>query len=289
MTRICLERLTGACVLVFGLGLQATPASALQNQARTSGRGFVGHVAVLSANSLIGAATAAITAALSGRETPQAFAKGALGGAVMFASKRVAVADWDPAPFLGGTLAALGGAMVQQASSSGLLADSVRLPIGPLRITLNRSRPSHPRLSVSVSDLGLLVAALSRNDLEFDWGRSLSAMAPVFQTGQKRIYHDGERVTGVAIGRLILLDGQRPDDAYSHEVVHVIQHDFLELALDQSLEALIRRDIKPARWLPACVEFNLIVPLVLGVDDAVWHGDGLVARLTEAEASWFKR
>jgi hypothetical protein len=255
----------------------------------TLGR-FEGHVAVLSANALIGAGTAALTALLLKRDIGAAFAKGALGGIIQYSGKRVAAADWDAAPALGRVLASTGASMVQQASLGGSLLDSIRVPVGPIRFSVSLRAGLHPRVSTSAFDLALLAQALANDHLELDWNRSFSSLAPVFVTRDRLLRSNGDLVRGITQGHLIVLDGVQPGatESFSHEVIHVVQNDFMEVVWDRAVEDWVRGKLGMQDRL-RFVYLNIFAPLIRDLDDAILDRKGLIRRLSEAEAEWFER
>ena len=282
---------TGRLVVLCACAAALVPSSSAAQAPELRDR-LPQQAAVLAANTAAGALTAGVRALIEGRDFSRAFARGALGGALGYAGKRIAVERWTGAPFLGRAIGAVGNSIVLNATGSGAVLDSIWMPVGPLLLGLTRARGLRPRVVVVVADVLVTAQALAESDLHLDWERTLSVGAPVFRTGLSRITRDGKRVNGFTIGRLIILDGTQPaleDQVFSHEVVHVLQHDFFQHAWDRPLEAWLRRTVPGGGIVPAWLEFALLAPLLKDATDALNDGNGILRRLTEAEAEWFER
>jgi hypothetical protein len=249
--------------------------------------------AVLAANTAAGALTAGVRALLEGHDFSRAFARGALGGALGYTGKRIAVERFTAAPVLGRTIGAVGNSVIMNATGSGGLLDSVAVPVGPLLLGFARERGFRPRVVVVVWDVVLTVAALAESDLHMDWRRTLSVGAPVFRTRHSHVRSHGRLVNGLTAGRLIILDGtQQPAqqrDTFSHEVIHVLQHDFFYTTWDRPVEAWLRRSLPGGSIVPAWLEFEPLTPLINELLDALNNGNGILGRLSETEAEWFER
>jgi hypothetical protein len=281
-----------ALVMLCACAAALVPSSSAALQAPELRDRLPQQAAVLAANTAAGALTAGVRALIERRDFSRAFARGALGGALGYAGKRIAVERWTGAPFLGRAIGAAGSSIVLNATGSGAVLDSISIPVGPLVLGFARTRGLRPRVVVIVADVVITAQALAKSDLHLDWERTLSVGAPVFKTAISRIMRDGKRKNGVTIGRLIILDGTQPaleDQVFSHEVVHVLQHDFFQHAWDRPLEAWLRRTVPGGGLVPAWLEFALLAPLLHDATDALNDGNGILRRLTEAEAEWFER
>lgn len=273
--------------LAIGLLLVPAHVAAHQGPDDAAESDLVVEIAAFSTNALIGAATAGVRALLEGRDFGQAFIGGALGGGVSYAGKRIAVADFGAAPITGRVVASFGHAMIAGAGSS-LLPDSVRLPIGPFRIGLSWSDGVRPSFAVVGREVVVLAQLLADDGLRFDRDRSLAAATPVFVTRRSRLWNGGEQVGGFASGSLILLDGLYAEDSYRHEVVHVLQHDFMEVAWDRPLEEWLRRITPGAHWIPNWIYLGMVVPTMRWIDDTLNDDSGVILRLMQEEAIWLE-
>lgn len=213
-----------------------------------------------SANALAGALTAAVLAWVNDQDVPRAFLRGAVGGTVVFAGKRLAVEPFDGAGFLGREVGALGSSVVANASTGRGWLDEAWLPLGPLWIRTGFAAPVG--VAVNVRELATIGWAASRSELELDWGASLSNGTAIFRAAGHQIRFDGEEVGGIAVGGVVLLSRRSFDAEVTrgHEVVHVIQDDFFTTVLSRPGEQWVWRRLSDGR-LP--VELGIATALRL--------------------------
>ena len=200
----------------------------------------VGEAAFLGANTLLGALTGGLLQAIRGGSFSDGFARGALGGAIVYAGKRVSVGRFAGAGLLGRELAAVGASVVRNAADARPSFERLALPVGPINVYVGA--PGRNRLSVKVSlyQLASFGWAVAEPALSFEAGKSLSAGAPVFRARNRVILSDGDPVGGLMAGGTILLSGRGPwneDAVFAHERVHVLQRDFYFQAWFNELEA----------------------------------------------------
>lgn len=267
------------------------PCAALQNRLPAPSE-TAGSIAALSVNTFAGALTAAVRSLFEDRSNlPRAVVKGALGGGVSYLGKRVAVESWTAAPLVGRVIHAAGASLVAQAAvPTGNLLDSLQFLIGPVSLHLSLDR--RPGISVNAREVLVLASAFAMNDLHFDREYSLKALTPVFRTRHTRI-RSGDRFTsGTTVGHAIVLDGlfvDQGDAAFPHEVVHLLQFDFLLVAWDQPLERALRSRVPGTGWVPRWLHVGAMVPGLWMIDDEVNNGRGYMYRLLQAEAAWLER
>lgn len=209
----------------------------LPGQAPEAPPPWVGQAGVASANALAGALTAAVVAWMRGEEVPRAFLRGAAGGAVVFAGKRVAVERFDGAGFLGREIAAVGTSVVANAGAGRDWIDEVWLPLGPVWLRTGRAAPVGVR--VNLRDVGVLAWAATRPELRFDAAASLSNGTAFFRADRHQIRYQGRYfIGGVALGTTVLLAKQSlwDESTAGHELIHVIQDDFVVHAWSRPLE-----------------------------------------------------
>jgi hypothetical protein len=195
-------------------------------------------IGVAGANIVVGALTAAATAAIRGEDVSEAFLKGAAGGAVVFAGKRVAVERFAGAGLLGRQIASVGTGMVVDGGHGREWLREVWLPIGPAWIQV---RPETGRRArVNLQEVGILIWAATRSELDFDLGRSVTNGAPVFVARGHHIERSSDRPGGLAIGGVILLgapvEGSNREVTQRHENVHVIQRDYVLSTVSRPIE-----------------------------------------------------
>lgn len=229
--------------------LLGAPAAAAQSRA--------GDLAFGAGNAALGGLTAGVARKLDGGAFWPAFRDGALGGAVAYAGRRVAVARFDGAGFLGRELASVGGAVVANAADGRGRFARLTLPIGFIRLDANLDARAREACSFWLSpslDLPTFVATLYyvvRDDVEVDADASLSAGTPVFHSFDRRADGNwrGEQLAGVI--RVLGNPGDPlPDharrDVLAHELVHVLQYDFGQAAWSAPVEAWLLERV-PAR------------------------------------------
>src|SRR5688500_10942351 len=102
---------------------------------------WVGQFTVAGANALLSGVTAGVIQELRGGSFSDGFARGALGGVVIYAGKRVAMDRFAGAGLLGREVAAVGTSMVRNAADGVGLLDRVVLPVGPVRVYWQRTEP----------------------------------------------------------------------------------------------------------------------------------------------------
>lgn len=209
---------------------------------------WVGQFTVLSGNALVSGLTAGLIHWLRhDGDFADAFVRGAAGGAVVYAGKRITVERFDGAGFLGREVAAVGTSLVHNASAGRAALDRLLLPAGPVHVILDRrARGGYDvRARLDLIATGTLVWAATQDELEFDGHASLSAGAPVFRAPGllfDPVGGDLDRSTGVTIAGTILLSdiprfGQSYlDRVYAHERLHVLHTDYFSGAWGEPME-----------------------------------------------------
>jgi hypothetical protein len=217
-------------------------------------------VAILGTNVAMGGLTAAVTAWIRGEDPTRAFLRGAAGGGLVFAGKRLVSEDFDGAGFLGREVGAVGSSVVANAGLGRGWLEEVWLPLGPLWIQANWHTPERFRLNVWT--LGSLAWALGRPELELDWGETLSNGTFVLRSPRHGLRSDDEPASGITLGGNVLI-GRLPasehEEVRAHELVHVIQQDFVVRAWSRPLESRGWRELL-GRDLPIDLA---IVPVLL--------------------------
>jgi hypothetical protein len=252
-----------AAIIAWALLLGGTRAIEAQDTPQWRPKAGVGEVTFLSANTLIGALTGGIFQALRGGSFTDGFTRGALGGAVVYAGKRLSVERFDGAGFLGRELAAVGTSIVRNAGDGAPSLHRLVLPVGPLRLYLHPRGNGTVNLKVDLYELAWLGYAMAEPALTLDVGKTFSAGAPVFIADHRIILSGGEQVNGVTGAGTVLLSGrgaEDPESTFAHERVHVIQRDFLGQAWFLPLEERILRDT-PLAGLQRYVDINVLTAL----------------------------
>ena len=232
-------------VLTVGATVPRTIAAQqpLANQTPTRDLQYIG------TNMLVGGVMAGVASAIRGRPVVKGFAQGALGGAVSYLGKRATSEDIPAAGILGRQIGALGASIIRSATfGSGLLVDTLIVPLGPLRGYVTLLDIGQTRVRVDLEEVGWLVYNLTQDDLTFDAGASLSSGSFVF-TSEVGLRGARDRASGRAAPGVIALrldgEGNIPEDVLAHERVHINQFDQLKITAGLPLEGLARRGFSP--------------------------------------------
>jgi hypothetical protein len=226
---------------------------------------WAGELASFSANALLGGLTAGVMQHARGGSFSDGFLRGALGGGVVYAGKRVAAERFDGAGLLGREIAAAGISVSRNAALGLPSLSRLSFPIGPIRLNIERSDGVRVRPSLDLVALGWTAWALSRSELSLSAGRSLSAGTLVFRTDNEVLLlgNDSVHAGGIAAAGIILLSdvpafGDRYlDRSFAHERVHVLQEDQLaSLWIDPAADWLLSRTRAGERIAPY-VDINL--------------------------------
>lgn len=221
-------------VVALSLAGSAVHATGLSAQTREDAS-FEG-LGIAATNALAGGVSAAVIAAVRGGDVTDAFLKGAVGGAVVYAGKRVAVEGFAGAGLIGRQVGALGSSVVANGGWGRGWLDVTSWPLGPLWIEVHGPRPSS--LRANVWDIGALAWAIYRPELRFDWRASLSNGAMVFASPYHAVITGDGHAAGFALaGMIVLGPGTDHLPVQAHENVHVIQHDFLLHVASRPVEA----------------------------------------------------
>lgn len=263
-----LSRLFAAfCVAVCACPAAAQMASTPVNHrdARTAASG---EISALGFNVLLGGVTAASSSVMRRQGVLRAFARGAAGGAVAYAGKRVAVERWPGAGLVGRQIHGVGGSEIANAAAGRPVLAQVVLAAGPVHFYVDRQDgwTVQPRLDVVA--VGALAHALTRDDLIFDVGQSLSAGAPLFHRYNDRRTLSGKHVAGMT--RIVSprdewkAQSQGVVTVAAHERVHVLQRDMALIVVGAPAQRRIAPRIPGGRTLDRFLD--------LGLQDAVWVG-----------------
>jgi len=197
--------------------------------------GWVGELTGLGVNALLGGLTGGAMQMARGGSFQDGFARGSLGGGLIYGGKRIAVERFAGAGLLGREVAAVGASVVRNASEGRPGLERLVLPLGPVRLHVRND--GGPRLRAKLDLMTLLATgyAVAAPELEWDADASLSAGAPVFRVEDRLLRGTGgeddpEEIGAAGItraGAVYLSDfpGLEFEENFAHERVHVIQHD----------------------------------------------------------------
>ena len=223
-------------------------------------------LAFLSGNAALGGLTAALIQERRGGSFWEAFLDGALGGAVVYAGKRIAVERFYGAGLAGREVAAVGTSMVRNASDGRGALEQLVLPIGVARLYLQgvntSAAPVRARVKLDVLTVLATAHLALRDNVDFDVGATISAGTPVFFTRQP--WTERSR-TASQVGGVIWL-GANPyapypnadvSTTFAHERVHVAQDDFSFLTWGVRVEGLLTERVPGGAWIDRHLDLGL--------------------------------
>jgi len=237
--------LTGACLLVVMLGV-ATPLESAAQQS-VSEHHLREDVELLVGNMVIAGLAAGVGGWLNDRRFWKAVLGGVAGGATMYVGKRLATADSDGWGIVGREVSAVGASMARSAAFGSSVLDTLILPVGPLRLYWSNRDRRVAHLRLDVDEVVWAMYGLSTERFRFDKRRSLRAGTFIFTTTQGVLW-PGDHVSGVARSGAVFLDENRLAETsrtLSHELVHVLEIDYLKIAIGLPAERLVLREL---RW-----------------------------------------
>ena len=269
-----MTRTVGPLLLLGGAALLwlAAPAAGQSVEPPLDPPRWVGEVTSFGVNSLLGGVTAGLMQEARGGSFADGFTRGALGGALIFGGKRIAVERFAGAGLVGREVAAVGSSIVRNAADARPSLERLVLPLGPVRLYVQRDSAGvrvSPRLDlVTALATGYAVAVA---ELEWDAADSWSSGAPVFRVEDRLIRSRGDeqgpREIGAAgitrAGAIYLSDIPGLDYAedFAHERVHVIQYDQFFWTWTSPAEEWLLERVPGGRRLGRYLDLNLS-PLV---------------------------
>ena len=267
-----IESMKLARALAVGCVLLALSRPALSAQSTAEWRpdAGVGEVTFLGANTFIGALTGGLVQALGGGSFSDGFTRGALGGAIVYAGKRLSVGRFAGAGWIGREVAAVGTSIVRNASDGLPTVHRLVLPLGPLRVHFRPNGDQVVNVKLDLLELAGLARAVADPALTLEVGRTFSAGAPVFLEEFRDVVRaDDPLVNGRNQGGTIVLSlgANDPESTFAHERVHVIQLDFFRQAWFLPLDEWILRNT-PLAALQHYIDLNVSTVLWL----AAWNG-----------------
>lgn len=263
-------RLLAALLLVLAVtdplpAQHACPDSGDCDEGGVSGQRGSGPGVILGLNVLAGGITGGLLQEIHGGSFLDGFRKGAVGGAMIFAGKRLAVESFAGAGLAGREVAAVGGSMVRNAGAARALLSELVLPLGPSRLYV-RPRGDRPvALQVDAAALVVLGAMMLDDRYSLDASASLSAGMPVFrQRDDLPAEHWAGRTRAGVISLSRELDAEPPaarQRVWAHERVHVLQYDQGFMMLGEPLERTVLPLLPGGVALSRYVDVGLELPL----------------------------
>lgn len=203
-----------------------------------------GELAVFAANVLLGGVTAGVSARLHGASFLDGLGDGALGGAAVYAGKRLSTAHVPGAGLAGRVVGCVGASVIRNAAIARPPLHRIIVPVGPVSFYATRGEHGvavSPKLNLG---RGIYLGYLVVHDAhEIDWARSLSAGAPVFRTPRLPSYAaEGREAGGLELlGAISAADTVLSHDAHrrfvlAHERVHLVQDDVITISWTDPIE-----------------------------------------------------
>lgn len=306
LTRFLARAAAGALVFCRAAAAQLPPSPAVGGRAAApSTHAWVaagGSVrAVFAANVLLGGAVGGVTQKLRGGSFRDGLARGAFGGALAFAGKRVSIAEWDGAGLAGRQLAALGTGVIRNAAAGRPSLERVMLPLWPLHVYLRPDSAARVRVKLDVLTTVFTALSLAASGTTLEVRESLSSGVVVLREHDAYLAVPGEETcvpaytfAGAVMVSDIMVPRTAGNSTVPHERVHVIQYDqFFTLVSDPAEQWLAPR-VPGGRALKRYLDFNLLTPLLIVpavlIDEAErrpWEQEAVaLTRTTYPDASY---
>ncbi|MGI9180262.1 MAG: hypothetical protein ACR2H9_07175 [Longimicrobiaceae bacterium] len=217
-------------------------------------------------NGAIGAVSAAVGAALTGKTPWDALLPGFGGGVAVSAGRQVAGLGFGGSGLLGRQISAAGISVIHSAARDSLL---LLMPIGPVTFSV---RPRdydgfHPR--VNLLEVAALVYYTLDSEAKLDVGATLSSGAPAFRMPTVSFpTRDGAAYGQMILGTIVLgaydpdlFPHTRNDVVLAHESIHVLQLDYFNQVAGLPLERALLRRLFGDAPLTRYVDIGLFGPL----------------------------
>ncbi len=220
------------------LSSQTLPGQGPTEDYRSSAQG---EISTLLLNAITGGLVAGIGQAGDLASFGSAFWRGAAGGTVVYAGKRVAAERWWGAGLVGRQVSAIGASVVANAQAGDDPLSGATLPLGPVRVRLGMNPYDESRFKIDLPATIALTYAVTLPQMRLDLRESLSSGAPVFHTrGQAGGTATGKQSMGVIRVAADQSGWSNPTQFIrtlkAHERVHVLQHDFALTAIGVPLQ-----------------------------------------------------
>lgn len=223
---------------------------------------------VIGANVAVGAATAVIGRINQKKSLPRAAAKGAAAGAMIFAAKWVISRNYPSTNLLGRSLGAVGSSAVLNSARDRPMFEQMAIPYGPVRFHISLDSTVKVRLKIDLAATISTLQALNNDEIKFDGGRSISSGVMTFRadtTGTATEISGMHRASVVVFRPASTRQGVSESEAektIAHELVHVVQYDFLFNAVGSPAEDGL------AKLIPGAEKVHRFIDI--GLHTAIW-------------------
>jgi hypothetical protein len=214
------------------------------------------------ANMLLGAVTAGIAAGVRRDAILPALARGASGGALVYAGKRVAVDPSFGTGLVGRQISSVGGSIIGNQVMGRGSFDRIALAAGPLRVYVGRGVDG-VHWALDVPGIAAVAVGLATGG-SVDVPASLSSGAVV-------VRHSSPGIAMAAPGTIVAWLSENPERReymYAHEQTHVLQYDQTFLSWGGPFEEWVAEKVPGLRGTLRHLEFNL--PVLAGAAAAVF-------------------
>lgn len=219
-------------------------------RAQSASSGSVSDVELLTANAVVAGVVAGLLGRWDGRPFWPTIGRGAVGGAIMFAGKRIAASDRPWSGFAARQISAMGASIARNAAFGSGLLDTLIVPVGPVRLHVSVEHRRVTDFRVDLEEVAWAAYGLASDRFEFDASETFRTGAIAF-TAHEPWDHSGQVAFGrAAPGTVFLARSAVAENrgVRTHELVHVTQIDYLKLVLGLPLEGWLSRRAGWTDW-----------------------------------------
>jgi hypothetical protein len=231
------------------------------------------HAKIAVINTLIGASTAALTAAIHQRPIRPALLKGSIGGLTVYGGKCLIARQRTASYWLGQQTVAIGSSMIANGATGRGIFERIALPLGPVRIYRDNKRNKFS-VKLDLMETGIASYYILSSSAHIDWGLSAKHDALILFSSS------GDQRMEVA-GLIKLRDD--PSFRLIHEEIHVAQDQFVTTALEDPLESWLLPMTPLGKAVNRHFEVGILAPMWAAVNSQIVRED----RPWEKEADAF--
>jgi hypothetical protein len=226
----------------------------------------------LGINVAIGGLTGGVVQLARGHSFFKGMLRGSAGGATVFLGKCIVARHSHIGDWVGVRTAAIGGSMIANASAGRGMFERIGVPFGPIRVTRDAST-GRVGVKLDLAESGSII--YMRRRASFSWDQSLKHGLPVFEGAP-----DSDR----EIVRVLSMGTGASRKAYTHELVHAAQGEFLVAAWQEPLEEAVLRKIPGGKTIARYFDLGILYPVWNSLNHSFDHED----RPWEQEARFFE-
>ena len=229
---------------------------------------------IFAVNVALGGVTAGVWRVLTRKPLVAGVVRGAAAGAVVYAGKKI-IAEETPLAWWGGRqIAAIASSEISNAAENLPILQRVVLPLGPVRIHLDRlaSHKVMPRLD-ALQSIAIVLFAI-HPATRFSAKESFATGEIIFINENDRF--DGYHVAGVISLSEVLTSAflsACKRSILSHELIHAAQYDFTFTAWSDATQGAISRRLPAAASITRFIDVNLTLPMPYVTNKILKYGD----------------